>query len=59
MIGRTLALLAKPHRAFLDRASETRLANETIKSVQIRTSSVFRQVKNAAIDNKKVSCRRS
>jgi ribose transport system ATP-binding protein len=48
----TLALLAKLHRVFLDRASETRLAKETIKSVQIRTSGVSQQVKYLSGGNK-------
>jgi ribose transport system ATP-binding protein len=48
----TLALLAKLHRVFLDRASETRLARQTIKSVKIRTSGVSQQVKYLSGGNK-------
>jgi ribose transport system ATP-binding protein len=48
----TLALLAKLHRVFLDRVSETRLAKETIKSVKIRTSGVSQQVKYLSGGNK-------
>jgi ribose transport system ATP-binding protein len=48
----TLALLAKLRRVFLDRASETKLAKETIKSVQIRTRGVSQQVKYLSGGNK-------
>jgi ribose transport system ATP-binding protein len=48
----TLAFLAKLQRVFLDRASETRVVKDTIKSVQIRTRNAAQQVKYLSGGNK-------
>lgn len=48
----TLTFLAKLKRLFFDRLSETRLAKRTIKSVQIKASSVSQQVKYLSGGNK-------
>jgi ribose transport system ATP-binding protein len=48
----TLAFLAKLQRLFLDRASETRVVKETIKSVQIRARNASQQVKYLSGGNK-------
>ncbi|HZC35835.1 MAG TPA: sugar ABC transporter ATP-binding protein, partial [Chthoniobacterales bacterium] len=48
----TLAFLAKLQRLFFDRVSETKLAKQTVKSVQIKASSIAQPVKYLSGGNK-------